>query len=70
MAIKLICFARPRESPFYIESISRKPYQNSSKRFEVQQKADLPVDKELAAMVVDRDRRRSSLTTSGSALLA
>jgi hypothetical protein len=27
MAHKLICFARPRESPFNVESISRKPYE-------------------------------------------
>jgi hypothetical protein len=26
MALQTICFARPRESPFIVESISRKPY--------------------------------------------
>jgi transposase len=28
MALQTICFARTRESPFTVESISRKPYKN------------------------------------------
>jgi CRP/FNR family cyclic AMP-dependent transcriptional regulator len=27
MALQIICFARTRESPFIVESISRKPYE-------------------------------------------